>query len=157
MHEEGIELLTYLKNELKKRRYKNVYLVKDFSDKELKVPRISDEPLRNFIRSVKSFDLADILIFVFPFVPLSFHLSGVLVELTYYVALREMKGWSTYALVLIDERLNRMRKITSLLYGMIRYHDLENRVFADKKEALSNILSFIQYVISEEIQRIPFR
>ena len=157
----GIRFLEELRDRLRANGFRHAYLVKDLSDEDLGVPRaytaITDSALRSLLRSLYSFRIADLLVFVLSYEPLRRYVSGVIVELVMYADLY-LRGGDVpeplYALVLIDEELLKARGVlSSLVWGVLRIlQDLRIGYveFSSIDDAVEAVQNRIDYVIREE-------
>jgi len=155
---EGINFLENVKNELIKRGYTQTLLVKDIEGKIRRtynidqiISKLNEEirkKVKNFLVSINSFYYGDFLIFIFTKVPLALHLSGVLIELCFYIQLNH-KLSDKHALVMVERELE--SKVSSLFIGMLEYykHKLYYSYFDDLEDCVEIIDSFIAKRLEE--------
>ena len=157
-HEEGIYLLEYLRDKLREDGFRHVYLVKDLSDEELGLQPLENvtENIKNLLRSIQSFTIADVLVFIFSNA-LTKHLAGVVVELSMYAAMLSYGDVpsSYYALVLVSENIE--ERISSLIKGILEHYEIPNKTYTTKNEAYEAIISHIHDIIFKEKQELIFK
>ncbi len=157
---QGIKLLEKVKGMLIDKGYKRVYLVKELSDDYLDLDknllRNLSENEKNFLRSIYSFQRADIPVFIFSKSSATY-LSGVLMELAAYAILKfsqkvsipglhlPLKGPRAspqHVLVLLDETV----RSSSLFFGAIELADLSLRPYKGYRKLEEEILSHMDDV-----------
>ena len=156
--EKGIGFLEKLKEELIKRGYLRTSLVKDVEkfirqqySIDQTVSRLHEEvreKVKNFLVSINSFHYGDFLIFVFTRAPLALHLSGVLIELCFYIQLNQ-KLPNKHALVMVESELR--ERVSTLFTGMLEYYRLSYRHFDSLEDCVESIDSFISRKLEEAL------